>query len=57
MTANTVRLHRGLRAPPERRYRFVLDADARARWLPLEYVIDCRHQTRPRVSRTPMRCG
>jgi uncharacterized protein YndB with AHSA1/START domain len=34
MTANTVRLHRVLRAPPERVYRAFLDADAMAKWLP-----------------------
>jgi uncharacterized protein YndB with AHSA1/START domain len=31
---NTVRLHRVLRAPPERVYRAFLDADARVKWLP-----------------------
>ncbi len=31
---NTVRLHRVLRAPPERIYRAFLDADAMAKWLP-----------------------
>jgi uncharacterized protein YndB with AHSA1/START domain len=30
----TVRLHRVLRAPPERIYRAFLDADAMAKWLP-----------------------
>lgn len=30
----TVRLHRVLRAPPERVYRAFIDADALARWLP-----------------------
>ena len=30
----TVRLHRVLRAPPERVYRAFLDADAMAKWLP-----------------------
>jgi uncharacterized protein YndB with AHSA1/START domain len=34
MPANTVRLHRVLRAPPERVYRAFLDADAMAKWLP-----------------------
>ena len=34
MTTNTVRLHRVLRAPPERIYRAFLDADAMAKWLP-----------------------
>src|SRR5438876_12372986 len=31
---NTVRLHRVLRATPERVYRAFLDADAMAKWLP-----------------------
>jgi uncharacterized protein YndB with AHSA1/START domain len=31
---NTIRLHRVLRAPPERVYRAFLDADAMAKWLP-----------------------
>ena len=31
---NTVRLHRVLRAPPERVYRAFLDVDAKAKWLP-----------------------
>jgi uncharacterized protein YndB with AHSA1/START domain len=34
MTANTVRLHRVLRAPPERIYRAFLDPGAMAKWLP-----------------------
>ena len=34
MPANTIRLHRVLRAPPERVYRALLDADAMAKWLP-----------------------
>jgi len=34
MATNTVRLHRVLRAPPERVYRAFLDADAMAKWLP-----------------------
>lgn len=34
MSTNTVRLHRVLRAPPERLYRAFLDADALAKWLP-----------------------
>jgi uncharacterized protein YndB with AHSA1/START domain len=32
---NTIRLHRVLRAPPERVYRAFLDADAMAKWLPI----------------------
>ena len=34
MAGNTVRLHRVLRAPPERVYRAFLNADAMAKWLP-----------------------
>ncbi len=34
MSANTVRLHRVLRATPERVYRAFIDADALAKWLP-----------------------
>src|SRR5919108_2561662 len=31
---STIRLHRGLRAAPERVYRAFIDADAMAKWLP-----------------------
>ncbi|MRR58860.1 MAG: polyketide cyclase [Deltaproteobacteria bacterium] len=34
MPTNTIRLHRILRANPERIYRAFLDADAMAKWLP-----------------------
>ncbi|GLH73644.1 ATPase [Geothrix limicola] len=34
MPTNTIRLHRVLRAAPERIYRAFLDADAMAKWLP-----------------------
>lgn len=34
MSANTVRLHRVLRAPPEKVYQAFLDADAKCKWLP-----------------------
>jgi uncharacterized protein YndB with AHSA1/START domain len=34
MTTNTVRLHRVLRAPPERVYRAFIDPDAMSKWLP-----------------------
>jgi uncharacterized protein YndB with AHSA1/START domain len=34
MTTNTVRLHRVLRAPPERVYRAFITAEAMAKWLP-----------------------
>lgn len=33
-STNTVRLHRVLRAPPERVYKAFLDPDAMAKWLP-----------------------
>jgi len=34
MSTNTIRLHRVLKATPERIYRAFLDADAMAKWLP-----------------------
>ena len=34
MSTNTIRLHRVLRAPPERVYRAFLEPDALAKWLP-----------------------
>jgi uncharacterized protein YndB with AHSA1/START domain len=34
MSIDTIKLHRVLRAPPERIYRAFLDADAMAKWLP-----------------------
>ena len=34
MSTNTIRLHRVIRAKPERVYRAFLDADAMAKWLP-----------------------
>jgi uncharacterized protein YndB with AHSA1/START domain len=34
MSTNTVRLHRVIRATPQRIYRAFLDADAMAKWLP-----------------------
>ena len=43
MTTGTVRLHRVLRAPPERVYRAFLDADAMAKWLP-PYGFTCKVQ-------------
>jgi len=41
MPTNTVRLHRVLRATPERIYRAFLDADALAKWLP-PYGFTCK---------------
>lgn len=34
MSSNTIKLHRVLRAPPDRVYRAFLDPDALAKWLP-----------------------
>lgn len=41
MSTGTVKLHRVLRADPERIYRAFLDADATAKWLP-PYGFTCR---------------
>ncbi len=43
MPAGTLRLHRVLRASPERVYRAFLDADAMAKWLP-PYGFTCKVQ-------------
>jgi uncharacterized protein YndB with AHSA1/START domain len=49
MSTNTVRLHRVLRAPPERVYRAFLDADAMAKWLPPNGFTGKVHQLDARV--------
>ena len=41
MPTGTVRLHRVLRAPPERIYRAFLNADAMAKWIP-PYGFTCK---------------
>jgi uncharacterized protein YndB with AHSA1/START domain len=46
---NTVRLHRVLRAPPERVYRAFLDADAMAKWLPPNGFTAKVHHSEPKV--------
>jgi uncharacterized protein YndB with AHSA1/START domain len=52
MPGNTVRLHRVLRAAPERLYRAFLDPDAMAKWLP-PYGFTCKvHQMEPKVGGT-----
>ena len=52
MATNTVRLHRVLRAVPERVYRAFLDADAMAKWLP-PYGFTCKvHHMDARVGGT-----
>jgi uncharacterized protein YndB with AHSA1/START domain len=49
---NTVRLHRVLRAPPERIYRAFLDADAMAKWLPPHGFTGRVHHLKPEVGGT-----
>jgi uncharacterized protein YndB with AHSA1/START domain len=49
MAANAVRLHRVLRAPPERIYRAFLDADAMAKWLPPDGFTGKVHHLEPKV--------
>lgn len=52
MTTGTVRLHRVLRAPPERVYRAFIDAGAMAKWLP-PYGFTCTvHHLDARVGGT-----
>jgi uncharacterized protein YndB with AHSA1/START domain len=52
MSTNTVRLHRVLRATPERVYRAFLDADAMAKWLPPNGFTGKVHQMDARVGGT-----
>lgn len=52
MPAGTVKLHRVLRAPPERVYRAFLEADAMAKWLP-PHGFTCRvHHMEAKVGGT-----
>jgi len=52
MPTNTVRLHRVLRATPERVYRAFLDADAMAKWLPPDGFTAKVHHMDARVGGT-----
>jgi uncharacterized protein YndB with AHSA1/START domain len=52
MSTNTIRLHRVLRATPERIYRAFLDADAMAKWLPPNGFTGKVHQLDPKVGGT-----
>ena len=52
MATNTVRLHRVLRATPERVYRAFLDPDAMAKWLPPNGFTGKVHHLDARVSGT-----
>src|ERR1700753_2836290 len=47
--ANSVKLHRVLRATPERVYRAFLDADAMAKWLPPNGFTGKVHQFDPKI--------
>ena len=49
MSGNTLRIHRVVRAAPERIYRAFLDADAMARWLPPDGFTARVHQMEARV--------
>ncbi len=49
---NNIRLHRVLRAPPERIYRAFLDADAMAKWLPPNGFTAKVHHMDPKVGGT-----
>ena len=49
MATNTIRLHRVLRATPERVYRAFLDADAMAKWLPPNGFTGKVHHLEPTV--------
>src|SRR5947207_13350485 len=52
MSTNIVRLHRVLRATPQRVYRAFLDADAMAKWLPPNGFTGKVHHVDPRVGGT-----
>jgi uncharacterized protein YndB with AHSA1/START domain len=52
MAGNTIRLHRVLRAPPERVYRAFLDPDAMAKWLPPNGFTGKVHQLDAKVGGT-----
>ena len=49
MDGNTVKLHRVLRAKPERVYRAFIDADAMAKWLPPNGFTGTVHEMDARV--------
>ena len=52
MSTNTIRLHRVIRATPERIYRAFLDADAMAKWLPPNGFTGKVHYLDPKVGGT-----
>ena len=52
MATNTIRLHRVLRAKPEKVYRAFLDADAMCKWLPPNGFTGKMHHLDPSVGGT-----
>jgi uncharacterized protein YndB with AHSA1/START domain len=52
MATNTIRLHRVMRAPPDRIYRAFLDAGAMAKWLPPNGFTGTVHHMDARVGGT-----
>lgn len=52
MSTNTIRLHRVIRATPERVYRAFLEADAMAKWLPPNGFTGRVHQMEAKVGGT-----
>ena len=52
MPTNTIRLHRVLRAAPERVYRAFIDPDAMAKWLPPNGFTGKVHEMDPQVGGT-----
>ena len=52
MSTHTIRLHRTLRAAPEKVYRAFLDADAKCKWLPPNGFTAKMHHFDPKVGGT-----
>ena len=52
MSTSTIRLHRVLRASPERAYRAFLNAEALSKWLPPNGFTCKVHQLEPKVGGT-----
>ena len=52
MSTNSIRLHRVLRAPPERVYKAFLDAEAMVKWLPPHGFTGKVHQLEAKVGGT-----
>jgi len=52
MAGNTVRLHRVLRAPPERVYRAFITPEAMAKWIPPHGFTATIHHMEPKVGGT-----